>query len=121
VEYAKFAKQGLFILVKGRVQKRFNQETWEFKINHIELLSEVRKNHVKTFTVNIALHLINKSLIEDIEKLAKNNKGSSLLRFNIIDEKGREIKMFSRNTRIKVDNSFLEYFDNYPGIEYRIN
>jgi DNA polymerase-3 subunit alpha len=121
VEYAKFAKQGLFILVKGRVQKRFNQETWEFKINHIELLSEVRKNHVKTFTVNIALHLINKSLIEDIEKLAKNNKGSSLLRFNIIDEKGREIKMFSRNTRIKVDNSFLEYFDNYQGIEYRIN
>lgn len=121
VEFGKFAKQGLFILVRGRVQKRFNQESWEFKINHVELLADVRKNHVKTFTINIGLHLVNKSLIEDIEKLAKNNKGSSLLRFNIVDDKGREIKMFSRNTRIKVDNSFLEYFDNYPGIEYRIN
>jgi DNA polymerase-3 subunit alpha len=121
VEYGKFSKQGLFILVKGKVQKRFNQEAWEFKINHIELLSEVRKNHVKTFTLNIPLHQINKSLIEEIDRLAKNNKGGSLLRFNIVDEKNREISMFSRNTRIKVDNSFLEFFEHHPGIEYRIN
>ncbi len=122
VEFGKFCKTGLFILMRGKVQKRYNQESLEFKIQHIELLSEARKNHVKTLTIQLSLDQINKSVIEEIEKQVKNKKGRTLLNFQITDVKNnRKICMFSRNTRIKADNDLITFLDNHPDIGYRIN
>jgi DNA polymerase III subunit alpha len=121
VDFGKYCKTGLFILVKGKVQKRYNQETYEFKISGIELLSEVRNIHVRTLTINIPLDQINKSVIEEIERIAKNNKGKSMLQFNVIDGENREITMFSRNTKIKVDKELLGFFEDHANIDYRIN
>jgi DNA polymerase III subunit alpha len=122
VEFGKFCKTGLFLLVRGKIQKRYNQESLEFKIQQIELLSEVRKNHVKSLTIQISLDQINHSLIEEIDKQMKNKKGKTLLKFQITDKQNnRKICMFSRNTRIKADNSLIAFLENYPGMGYRIN
>ena len=42
-------------MVKGNVRQRWNGSSFEYKISHIELLSEVRKNHVKSITLNLPL------------------------------------------------------------------
>lgn len=122
VNFHKYCKTGLFIMVKGTVKQRFNSETYEFKINHIELLSEARKSYVKSVTINIPLNELNESVIEEIENLAKNNKGQALLKFNVYDpENNMFIKLFSRSTRIDLSNSFLKYFSEKPDIGFRIN
>lgn len=44
VNFHKYCKTGLFILIKGAVKPRYNQnDIFEFKVSHIELLSETRK------------------------------------------------------------------------------
>ena len=123
VNFHKYCKTGLFILVKGMVKPRFNKsDTFEFKVLQIELLSEARKNYVKSVTVNIPLDKLNESMIEEIESLAKNNKGKALLKFNVYDpESNMYIHFFSRNTRIELTNHFLSYFEEKPDIGYRIN
>ena len=122
VEFGKFCKPGLFIMTRGMVQKRYKQDSYEFKVSHIELLSEVRKNHVKSITVNIPLQKINKEIIEKIDTLAQNNRGKTMLKFLVTDEESnRNIKLFSRNTRILFNNEFFEFFDKYPDVGYRIN
>ncbi|NQU86648.1 MAG: DNA polymerase III subunit alpha [Mariniphaga sp.] len=122
VEFGKYCKTGLFVLVRGKVQKRYNQESYEFKVTNIELLSEVKKNHVKSVTINIPLDQINKSIIEEIEGYTKNKKGKSMLKFWVSDEENnRNISLFSRNTRINFDNDFISFLENHPGIGYRIN
>ena len=123
VNFHKYCKTGLFILIKGAVKPRYNQnDIFEFKVSHIELLSETRKNHVKSLTINLPLNRINESTIEEIERLAKNNKGSALLKFNVYDPENKMyVKLFSRNFRIELTNSFLKYIGDKPDIGFKIN
>jgi DNA polymerase III subunit alpha len=122
VDYGKFCKPGLFILLKGKVQKRYNSESLEFRVNHVELLSEVRKNQIKNFTINIPLSMVSESVIHEIEKLMKKNKGNTFLRFTITDEEtNNTVLLFSRNTKILVSQDFFRFFEDHPEITYRIN
>jgi DNA polymerase III subunit alpha len=122
VEFGKFCKTGLFILIRGKVQKRYNSESLEFRVSHIELLSEVRKNHIKNITIYIPLVQLNESFIHDLEKLAKKNKGNTFLKFNIVDEEtNNTLQLFSRNTKVLVNNDFFHFFEEHPEMTYRIN
>ena len=122
VNFHKYCKPGLFIMVKGLVRQRFNGSSYEFKINQIELLSEVRKNYIKSVTINLPIHKLNKSIIGKIEELVKNNTGNALLKFNVYDpENNMNIEMFSRSTKINLSESFLSFFDDEMDIGYRIN
>ena len=109
-------------MLKGAVKQRFNSEYYEFKATNIELLSEARKNYVKSVTINVSLNELTERVIKDIELLAQNNKGQALLKFNIYNpENNMYIHLFSRNTRIELTNPFLSYFEKTPGLGYRIN
>jgi DNA polymerase III subunit alpha len=122
VEFGKYCKPGLFVLVRGRVQKRYNSEAVEYRVSHMELLSEVRRNHVKTVTLTMPLWFINKSIIDKLENLAREHKGSTLIKFNVYDpETNRSIQLFSRNTKIAMDNALINFFDEHPEIVFRIN
>lgn len=122
VNFHKFCKTGLFIMVKGSVRQRFKSDSLEFKVTQIELLSEIRKNFIKSITVNLPLHKLNKPVIEQIERLAENNKGKALLKFHVFDpETNMQIEMFSRNTKIYFSNSFLQFFEEELDVAYRIN
>lgn len=122
VNFHNYCKTGFFIMVKGSVKQRFKSENYEFRVTQIELLSEVRKNYIKSVTINLPLNQLNEILIGNIEELSKNNKGSALLKFNIFDhENNLQVDMFSRNTKIDFTNNFLKFFDEHETIAYRIN
>ena len=122
VNFHNYCKTGLFVMVKGSVRQRYKSEYYEFKVSQIELLSEVRKNYIKNVTINLPLHKINKTVIEEIENLAKNNKGKALLKFNVYDlDNNMQIDMFSRTTKINLTDKFLQFFDKDLDITYRIN
>jgi DNA polymerase-3 subunit alpha len=54
--------------------------------------------------------------------MAKNNKGKSLLKFNVYDpDSNMNIQMFSRTSKINFSDEFLSFFENVPDITYRIN
>ena len=122
VNFQKYCKPGLFILVKGAVRQKFRSEFYEFKALQIELLSEVRRKYVKSVTINLQLNIISEIIIEEIEELAKNNKGSTLLKFKIYDpESNLSLQFFSRNSKIELTDSMLKYFEERPDIGYTIN
>ncbi|MDD4226099.1 MAG: DNA polymerase III subunit alpha [Mariniphaga sp.] len=123
VDYNKYCKTGLFLLVKGAVKPRFNNsDLFEFKATHIELLSEARKNLVRSVTINVPIQVLSESMIAEIENLTKNNKGHVLLKFNVYDpESNMFIRLFSRNTRIELTNRFMEFFKEQEDLGFRIN
>ena len=122
VNFHKYCKTGLFLLLRGSVKQRYNGDSYEFKIGQIELLSEVRKNYVKSITLNMPVNQLTDSVVEKIEKMAKNNKGNTLLKFNIYNlENNMNVQMFSRTTKINLTDSFLKLFDEELNITYRIN
>jgi DNA polymerase-3 subunit alpha len=109
-------------MIKGKVQKSYRGEQMEFRISGIELLSEVRKNLVKSITINLPVSHITTKMIELLEKIALNNKGKVLLKFNIYDpENNMNIQMFSRTTRIELTDEILKFLNNDLNMSFRIN
>ncbi len=122
VNFHKYCKTGLFLLIRGSVKQRYNGDSFEFKISQIELLSELRKNHVKSITLNLPVNKLTETVVERIERMAVNNKGNTLLKFNIYNmENNMNVQMFSRTTKINLTDSFLKLFDEELNITYRIN
>ena len=122
VNFGKYCKTGLFIMVKGTVKQRFNSDSYEFKINQIELLSEVREKYIKSVTVNLPIDKLNKSVIDKFENLTKNNKGKALLKFYVYNpEDNMNIEMFSRSIKINFTDDFLDFFEEEMDFGYRIN
>jgi len=77
---------------------------------------------VKSITVNLPLPLVNKDLVKDIDHLAKEHKGKSLLKFNVYDpENNMHLEMFSRTAKVHPSDAFLKFFEDRPEMSYRIN
>ncbi|WP_053179009.1 DNA polymerase III subunit alpha [Sunxiuqinia dokdonensis] len=122
VEFSKYCKTGLFLMIKGQVQNRFNGDQLEFKIRSIELLSEVRKNQIKTVTVQLPLQNVTPDLIQEIESISLKNKGKALLRFNIWDSETKSmVSLFSRNTRVEMTSELERFFRNHESLSFKIN
>jgi len=122
VEYGKYCKQGLYLMVKGMVQNRFGGDQLEFKVSRIELLDEVREKYFKSITVKIPLSALSGDIISDLERLTLSSKGKTQLRFDIYDlETNMVVNLFSRNTRIEITDELLTYFEKHEDLVFKIN
>jgi DNA polymerase-3 subunit alpha len=122
VEFGKFCKQGLFLMVKGTVQVRYGGDQFEYKVSRIELVDDIREKYFKSITVKIPLSAVTGEVISDLERLTNNSKGKAMLRFDIYDlETNMVVNLFSRNTRIEITNELLGYFEKHDDLVFKIN
>jgi DNA polymerase-3 subunit alpha len=122
VDFSKFCKPNLFVLVRGQVQESFRPGQLEFKVKHIEMLDEVRKNYIKSVTIQLAVHTVTPEVIHDIEVISKKNKGTAMLKFNIWDpETKTRVNLFSRNTRIEMNKEIERFFRERENLTFKIN
>ena len=123
IEYSKFFILGYYLLVKGKVQKRkYNAEELEFRIKTINLLSSVKDELIKSITIKINVHDLNKEVINELMDMVKENRGETELKFLFYDTEDKiSLPMFSRNFRVRLNNEFISYLDDNPGIDYRVN
>jgi DNA polymerase-3 subunit alpha len=123
IENSKFLTTGYYLLVKGKVQKRkFREEEIEFSIKKINLLSSVKDELIKSVTIKINPEYINNEIINQLRELIKTNKGETELRFLFLDAEDKiSLPMFSRTLRVRLNNEFVAFLDDHPGIEYKLN
>ncbi len=123
VNFSKYCKVGIFIMVKGSVKPKFgNKDYYEYKVNSIELLSEARTTYVKTITINMLLTALDEKMVKTIENLTTEYQGKATLKFNIYDPENKMfIEMFSRTARVNPLDSFLKFFEDQADMSYRIN
>jgi DNA polymerase-3 subunit alpha len=125
VEFSKFLFNGYYLLVKGRVQKRKfkdKEETIEFKIKTINLLSSVKDDLIKSITIRIKAEDINGGFVKEISELIRENPGETELKFLFYDaEEKISLPMFSRNIRVRLNNELISFLDDHPSIDYKVN
>ncbi|MBP5708332.1 MAG: DNA polymerase III subunit alpha, partial [Bacteroidales bacterium] len=134
VEFGKYINDNSFLLVSGKVQekpfwpKKDEKETdpkqkkeLEFKIKKIYLLSEVKDDLIKEFTIITDLNTLDKDFLKEIITNVKHNKGKTSLGFNIVDPKNKiSVKMFSRTHRFKVNDDILNLLSERQ-LKYKVN
>jgi DNA polymerase-3 subunit alpha len=108
VNFRKFFNKNDFLFIKGRVQERWKTKDdekpaqIEYKITQIDLLSETLAKQVKSVTLKMAIHTIDKQAVNILKEIAETNNGSYGLNVELYDtaEKNKvELKSF----KYKVD------------------
>ncbi|MGE4587180.1 MAG: DNA polymerase III subunit alpha [Mangrovibacterium sp.] len=122
VEFSKYCRPNLFLLIRGQVQESYRQGQLEFRVRHIEMLDEVRKSHIKSVTVQLPVNGITPELVRDIEAVSRKNKGTAVLRFNLYDPETKiVVNLFSRNTRIELNQEVERFFREREQLTFKIN
>jgi DNA polymerase-3 subunit alpha len=121
LKFKHFITEGFFLLIKARVQQRFNSDSqYELKINNIMLLPEVLERETKEIKLRMPLHELSDKLINDFVIQVKKNKGNCRLSFQIFDSDDKlALSMNSTNMRVKPQD-FLKKLEQFPMIDYQL-
>ncbi len=125
VKQKNFLTKDFSLLIKGMVQKRWNskdEDDLEFSVKSIELLSEAKKNMIKTLTVSVPINDISSEFLSEFSQIFDNYKGNKDLEIKVIDkEENFNLLLFSRTKRIKINNKLINTLEKIPTIEYKIS
>ena len=128
VKLKQFMEDGYFLQLRGVVAERFRQSgNWEFKINSISLLSELRDKLAKVLTVQVPLSELSPALTAQLNTLIKENAAEypnrkCALRFKLVDaEEGTSLEMPSKNIKINPTDDLLWQLQGIQGLSIKLN
>jgi DNA polymerase-3 subunit alpha len=114
---------GNFVYITGSCQpKRWDPNSYEFVINDVRLLSEVKENAIKSITLSMKIEELNDGFVEDLMQYIEKNPGQSKIYFNIRDtEQEFTLSLVSLNSTMNITQQFIDFIKKQPGIEYKLN
>jgi DNA polymerase-3 subunit alpha len=82
----------------------------------------VKDELIKTITIKINPENLNNEMMNELKDLIHENAGETELRFLFLDSDDKiSLPMFSRTIRVRLNNEFISFLDDHPGIEYKVN
>ncbi len=122
LKYKQFFEIDWFLYIRGNVMtQQWKENELEFKINEINLLSEVREKYYDGIELHMNINLISKDLIRKLETLADAHQGKGSVLVNILDEQENiRVDLFSRKIRLGIDDKLIAELESIPGMEYKI-
>jgi DNA polymerase III subunit alpha len=123
LDMKKFFTKGYQLVMKGKIQHRFNQPDGEleFKPSSTEMLSEIKDKVFNSIAIKISVDQISENLITEVQQLAEMYKGNSLLEFLIYDPATKVwIKMFSRTHKVSINKDLVNHLEKKSGLQYKI-
>ena len=120
LKFERYARVGEFLYIKGKIQQRFHTDQWEFKIQSIQLLHDIRNKLCKNIQINLDAKLLKANHAASIENILKSFNGPCDLKFLITDESEKiNIEMNSRKYKIDPQNNLLEQLSLIEGVTYK--
>jgi DNA polymerase-3 subunit alpha len=123
LNFKAYLTKGYSILVNGKVQHRFGDETkeLEFKVNSIEMLADIKDKMLKNISVKLPIENLTPEFITGFSEVIEKNKGNANLKFMIYEPESRVwIEMFSRNYRVSISNHLIDFLKDKARVEYKI-
>jgi DNA polymerase III subunit alpha len=122
IKYKEYFMTGWFLYISGSVHpNKWKENEFEFKINSMMLLSEVRGKMIKGLRVNVDLDDLNYDLMEKLESITQKYKGEAKLYINIIDSKENiTLDLMSKNYKVDPSNEMIRDLGLIPEIVYQI-
>ena len=123
-DYAKvkpYLNMGWFLFMRGKVQKRAWGDELEFKINSIELLSELKDKMAKHVNIKMDCDVVDEELVNWIKGLGAEKLGKCTMGVSIVDRKNKNIvDLKSRELKINLTNDLISRLESNPKIEFSI-
>lgn len=123
VKYKDYLVMGWFLHLTGKVQpRRFSKDEneVEFKINRVELLSDVREKIAKNLHITLQLRDLNNGLADKMFETLGAHKGSNNVKVKV-RSLDAEIIMPAKNIRVDLSNELVDKLDDFKELEYYVD
>ncbi len=124
LEYRKYVElESALVHITGRMQQSYrNPEELEFKINKIDLLSDIRQKLTKSLTLKIQQEMISENTIKELESILDEFKGELPVKFKIEDAEDKiAVQLYSTKYKVELSNDLISKLTQYPEFEYGLN
>lgn len=121
LKFRHFLVEGNYVLVKARIQNRFNsQDLLEIKITQMSLLAEAIEKFTTEMTIIINVHELDKAKINEILVLIEKHKGNVPFKVKLWDtEEHQSVELVSRYSHIN-PLSLIKVIESIPGVRYKL-
>jgi len=122
LKFKPYLETGLFVFVRGLVQQRFRDSNQlEFKVQHIELLNDLRAKRLKEITCSIQLKCVNPEFIQFLHSIIKEHPGDTLLKIRIADHESETIvSLESAKLKIHPGDEVFELLQGIKGLTLKV-
>jgi DNA polymerase III subunit alpha len=121
LKYRHLISVGQMLYIKGNMKPRFNSEEYEFKVNNMMLLSDVRDKMLNSVLINLKAEQVQQKFLQEFYQLLDHSKGNALVKLNLIDEKQKiMVTSTARRFKINFDNDTMKRFEELE-LDYKIN
>lgn len=123
IEYSKYCKAGMYLLIKAAVQPRqWKESELDFKMKSIQLLQDVKDDLVHKIHLSISINDLNEQAINELSAYIKNNPGKTQLYFKVMDgENHISLNLMSRSIRLNITQAFIDFLNETESIDFAIN
>jgi DNA polymerase III subunit alpha len=122
--YLKFRhliEEGQFLLIRGRIDKRFNSEELEVRALSLELLSETLDKYTSEITLFLNIEELDNAKAEVLSKAIQKNKGKCPLKIKVTDQENKQVlELKSKNYRV-FPTEFVKWLTELNDIQFKVN
>jgi len=115
--------EGAAVYITGKMKPRFyNSEQKELKIVNVELLQTVKDKAIDRITISLRTDLLDEQVVTELTELISSVPGKTKLFFQLHDQQGRNhVLMRAANKTVDVRSSLIQYIEESPILDYKIN
>jgi DNA polymerase-3 subunit alpha len=124
INYSKYGKPGMYLFIRATVEPRSKHvDKLDFKIKTMSLLQDEKDKLIRKLSISMPVSELNDTLVEEFSALLKPNDGKTMLYFNIIDDKQRNVSvnMLSKNNGIEVTQKLMDALGGMENVQFKIN
>lgn len=109
------------VMINGQFQSRWGSETdFEFKIQSMMLLENVKKTLTKRLSMEVALDKLDHAFVSIIQKYAEKS-GSTELGIKVVDRTTSEVvRLYTPYKKVELSDGFIEELTKLNGIVYNV-
>ncbi len=116
-----FFKPGNCLLITGNMEFWESRREWNFRVGGVTMLENIKATMTKALYINVDARFLTKELIDFVDKNLKLNPGTSVLRFNLRDDKTHhKISLFSSERRFKMNDEMAGFLQQRPELEIQV-
>ena len=122
IEYSKYCKVGVCLLISARVEARAYSDVLDINISSIRLMQEEKDKLIEKISIILPIHGLDEPTVNELSALIKNNPGNSQLYFMVVDGDNNVSQcLFSQSVRLHVTNNLIDFLQENESIDFKIN
>lgn len=122
VAFGNYLVDGQKIMINGKyTENRFRPGVWEFEVQNIMLLEQVRKQLTKRISLRLPLHKLDDKTVAFFEQNLLKHPGNTEIVIQINDLTTQQsVRLRSNNAKIEINDDLVHYINEHDYIQYSL-